>query len=230
MAVSIDNTAPTVPGIPTGASPVSALPTFSFTTSTDIGGSGINRYDVYRTGTVPPIGTATPAGGGLFAFSDSGAVAGTNTYSVVAVDNAGNSSAHSADVTIFLDPNGQSAPTGLTPLATPTNQRPQFSWVAPASFAVDHYRVTRVGGPTTDNIPSTTTTFTETRRPGDNTYTYQVVAVDSEWQRRSHLGAGDRSSTTRRRPPRRAASLPAPRSTAPSASMGRPRATAPARA
>jgi fibronectin type 3 domain-containing protein len=178
VAVSIDNTAPTLPGIPTGASPVSALPTFSFTPSTDIGGSGINRYDVYRTGTVPPIGTATPAGGGLFAFSDSGAVAGTNTYSVVAVDNAGNSSAHSADVTIFLDPNGQSAPTGLTPLATPTNQRPQFSWVAPASFAVAHYRVTRVGGPTTDNIPNTTTTFTD-GSGGDSTYTYQVVAVDS---------------------------------------------------
>ena len=177
LNVLVDNTPPTTPGTPTGLTPVLSLPTISFDPATDTGGSGVNHYDVYRSPGLSPIGTASPAPGGKFTFSDAGAAVGPNIYTVVAVDNAGNASATpSSPVTIYVDPDGRSAPRSVAALATPTNQLPQFSWVAPLQFAVDHYTVTRVGGSAT--VVPTGTTFIDST-VGDGTYTYQVVAVDS---------------------------------------------------
>src|SRR4029077_12782757 len=147
--------------------------------------SGIDHYDVYRDGS-KVNSTAIPAAG-PYSWSDTASssnspavTSGTYTYTVVAVDNAGNASAASPGLSIVLDPQSLSAPTSVSATATPTNQRPQVSWVAPSAtpgFTLDHYRVLRngvflqsVSGPSfTDATPSL----------ADSTYTYQVIATDS---------------------------------------------------
>ncbi|MDX6629650.1 MAG: hypothetical protein QOH00_1896 [Gaiellales bacterium] len=173
--VRVDNTKPTTPAQPTGLTPVSASPTINFTPSTDVGGSGINHYDVFRDVNPTPVNASPIPAGGPYTAIDSGATSGSYTYTVVAVDNAGNKSTASPGLSITLDPT-LSAPTSVTAVATPTNQRPQISWVAPVDFAVHHYEVYRGGAYVTDVFASTT--FTD-NSVADGTYTYQVRAINA---------------------------------------------------
>src|SRR4029077_4161951 len=187
--VLVDNTDPTTPAKPLGAVTVVAAPTITVVPSTDPGtfASGIDHYDVYRAGFTGPINSSPIPTAGPYTWSDTAGssnspavTSGTYTYTVVAVDVAGNASAHSPGLSIVLDPQSLSAPTSVSATATPTNQRPQVSWVAPSAtpgFTLDHYRVLRngvflqsVSGPSfTDATPSL----------ADSTYTYQVIATDS---------------------------------------------------
>ena len=178
--VVYDVSPPTTPGTPSGLTPVASAPTISFAPSSDAN-SGIDHYDVYRNGGVTPTGPPVPAGG-PFTWSDTATVAsGTYSYTVVAVDAVGNPSAHSAAGTVVVD-SALSAPTSVTALATPTTQRPQFSWVAPAApnFTVDHYKIYR-NSVFLGNVPSGTV-FTDNAAVSpslpDGTYTYQVRAAD----------------------------------------------------
>ena len=186
--VLVDNTLPSTPAKPTGLSPVSAAPTITFVPVSDPGASasGIDHYDVYRNSGLTPINAAPIPAGGPYTWSDAGAAStspaltqGTYTYRVVAVDVAGNQSGFSSGLSILLDPLSQSAPTSVTALATPTNQRPQVSWVAPGTpgFTVAHYRVYR-NGVYLQNEP--TTSFTDNSGGlADGSYTYQLIAADS---------------------------------------------------
>jgi fibronectin type 3 domain-containing protein len=190
LNVLVDNTPPNTLAKPTGVSPVSAAPTITFAPALvpDPGASasGIDHYDVYRNSGLTPVNAAPIPAGGPYTWSDAGtasnspAVAqGTYIYRVVAVDVAGNPSGFSSGLSILLDPLSQSAPTSVTALATPTNQRPQVSWVAPVmpGFTLAHYRVYR-NGAYLQNDP--TTTFTDnTGGLADGSYTYQLIAADS---------------------------------------------------
>ena len=154
--VLVDNTDPNTPAKPLGAVTVVAAPTITVVPTTDVGttfASGIDHYDVYRDGSKVNT-TAIPAAG-PYSWSDTAGssnspavTSGTYTYTVVAVDIAGNASAGSPGLSIVLDPQSVSAPTSVSATATPTNQRPQVSWAAPSAtpgFTLDHYRVLRNG-------------------------------------------------------------------------------------
>ncbi len=183
-SIVFDVTAPSTPGTPTGLSPVAAAPTINFTSSTDAN-SGVDHYDVYRNGSPTPTGPQVPAGG-PFTWSDTAVVApGTYSYTVVAVDAVGNASAHSPAGTIDVNP-ALSAPTSVTALATPTTQRPQISWVAPAApgFPIHHYKIYRNGQPLSD-VSGTTFTDNTAARACRRRYTYQIVAFDSAASRNS---------------------------------------------
>ena len=232
--ILMDSAAPTTPAAPTGLSPVSAAPTITVTTTTDPGGglaSGVDHYDVYRDGSKVNA-SAIPAGG-PYAWSD---VAGQSStpasgahaylYTVVAVDAAGNSVRAVAVAHDRARPAALSPPRPRSqPLATPTSQRPQVSWVAPAGAAL--HRATTTTSIATEparrsESSSRATTFTDTT-PSllDGSYTYQVVAAAGDGTTSASRPArGHRRLRHALRPRRRAASLPAPRSTAPSASRG----------
>ena len=103
LQVVMDAAPPTTPVAPTGASPVGSAPSISFTATIDplAGGvsSGVDHYDVYRDGSKVNQ-TAIPAAGPLTwtdnASQSSSPVSGSGSYAytVVAVDAAGNPSAH----------------------------------------------------------------------------------------------------------------------------------------
>jgi hypothetical protein len=161
---------------PDGLSPVAGPPTISFNAVTDAL-SGVDHYDVYRG--LSLVHTIVDTGAPSYSWADTGAAA-TNppssySYTVVTVDKATNSSAASPPVAILLDASGTSAPTALVALATPTNQRPQFSWTAPTGYIAHHYKIYRQGVYLTD-VPGTQTTFTD-NAAGEGIWSYQVRAA-----------------------------------------------------
>lgn len=95
LSVTTPDTIP--PSVPTGLSAGTVLVTtasFSWTASSDSGGSGLAGYSVYRNGSVIATTAAT-------SYSDSGlAAGGTYSYTVSAHDNAGNTSAQSSALNI----------------------------------------------------------------------------------------------------------------------------------
>ena len=202
--VNYDTTPPGVPGTPTGTSPVASTPSIAFTAATDpvSGGtnSGIDHYDIYRDGVqvnVAPI----PAGGPLTWTDDAtnslnpASALGSDSYSytVVAVDGAGNPSVPSGARTINVDadgPNTPLAPTGSTPVAsvpTITFSAVTDPTVGGVSSGVNHYDVYR-GGVKMNNAPITgagpftwhdNVAQSVTPASGSNAYSYTVVAVDN---------------------------------------------------
>ena len=105
--ITYDITAPTVPtGLVASASPTNAKPALAFTAATDTGGTGVVSYRLYRNGT----SVATAAG---TTVTDSAlATDGTYTYTVTALDAAGNESAVSAAVTVVYDKTEPPTPRG----------------------------------------------------------------------------------------------------------------------
>jgi hypothetical protein len=96
-AVTADTTAPTVPGNLV-ATPSAGQVTLTWSASTDAG--GVLHYDVHRS-TSPGFAPSTSTRVGqptTTTYSDAGLGPGTYHYKVVAVDNAGNSSAPSTEV------------------------------------------------------------------------------------------------------------------------------------
>ncbi|MDX6402109.1 MAG: hypothetical protein QOF27_2715, partial [Gaiellaceae bacterium] len=170
----------TVPGTPQGLtapSPTNAKPTLLWSTTTDSGGSGVARYEVYRT---PPGGVPTLAGTTVVgSFTDAAVTqSGIYAYTVRAVDGAGNAGASSSSVNVTYDnaaPTVPSALNGTTPTASP----PVLTWAAStdALSGVDHYDVLR-GGTKINSSPLTTLTYTDSS-PVAASQTYAVRAVDA---------------------------------------------------
>jgi predicted phage tail protein len=181
-SVLVDNTAPPAPSpAPTGLSPVASSPSITFNHALDplSGGvhSGVDHYDVYRDGVL--VHTVVDDGSTSFTWTDSALVVPPSSqsfaYTVKAIDKSGNTSGSSAALSILVDGSGTSAPTSVTALATPTNQAPQLSWVAPTGYPVDHYKLYR-NGVFLINLPNSQTLFTDSgAAPGS--YTYQVRAA-----------------------------------------------------
>lgn len=161
-----DTQAPTTPGSLASSWNGSAL-TLSWTASID--NVGVTGYRVSRNGTL--LGTVT----GL-SYADQTAVSGqTYTYSVVALDAAGNQSIAATRQVTVADTVAPTAPTGL--VATVSGTSVTLSWAASTdNVGVTGYRVSRggalVGSPA---IPG----FTDTTALAGQTYTYSVVAVDA---------------------------------------------------
>lgn len=133
---------------------------------------GVSGYRVTRNGTLL-AGTVTGT-----SFSDSALTAGTYTYTVAAVDAAGNisSASNSASVTVSAptpDTTAPSVPANFT--ATLSGTTADLRWTASTdNVGVTGYRVTRDGFVITTVL---NTFYNDSNRmPG--TYTYSVAAVD----------------------------------------------------
>jgi hypothetical protein len=214
---------------------VGSSPSISFTATFDplAGGvsSGVDHYDVYREGSKVNK-TAIPAAGPLTwtdnASQSSNPVSGSGSYSytVVAVDVAGNASDPSPGRTIALDadaPNLPAAPTGTSPVGsapsitvTPTID----PTVGGVSTGVDHYDVYRNGSPTKINVSpipaggsltwSDVTGQSTTPASGTQSYSYRVRAVDAVGNV-SHCRLRASSISTPHRQPRRLCRAEPPR-------------------
>ena len=118
------------PSVPTGLDPSSGSytndtsPLLSWNASTDTGGSGIRTTDAYRIVVTGPVSRDTYVSDTDYNPTLS---EGTFTWKVYARDNAGNSSAYTADVTLYIDATqpdvtidqagGQADPTNVSPVA-----------------------------------------------------------------------------------------------------------------
>ncbi|UPK73947.1 sigma-70 family RNA polymerase sigma factor [Nocardioidaceae bacterium SCSIO 66511] len=130
----------------------------------------LQAYEVFRDGT--SIGrTSTPS------FTDPGIVDGkTNTYTVVAIDQSGQTSQPSAAATATYDP-APSAPTGVT--AQVQDGKVLVSWNAGSEPDLKTYEVYRNGTP----IGRTTSpSYADSSVVDGQTYTYSVVAIDKSDQ------------------------------------------------
>src|SRR3954447_19575778 len=89
-----DTTPPSPPGTPTATAASSTQVNLSWPASSD--DVGVTGYRVYRNGSTNPLGSPTPT-----SYADTAVVAGTSyTYTVSAVDAAGNESAKSAAASV----------------------------------------------------------------------------------------------------------------------------------
>ena len=165
-----DTTAPSVPTglVATANSPVS----LSWTASTD--NVGVTGYRVYRDGTLVASPTST-------SVSITGLAASTTySFTVAALDAAGNASAQSAPLSVTTpalpDTTAPSTPTGLTANAVSTSQI-NLSWSASTdNVAVTGYRVFRNG---TLVASPTSTSVSITGLAASTTYSFTVAALDA---------------------------------------------------
>jgi len=138
----------------------------TWTASTDT--VGVTGYEVSRDGTV--VGTPTGT-----SFTDGGAAPGEHTYSVVALDAAGNrSDPATAQVTVPA-PAALAPPAKLTAAALSKPPRVQLSWVAGDANAPG-YRVYRDGAAI---ATTSSTSYLDATVKKKTKYAYAVTAVDS---------------------------------------------------
>jgi chitodextrinase len=151
----------------------------SWTASTD--NVGVTGYRVYRNGSTTPLATVSSG----TAYTDSTVAASTQyTYTVTAVDAAGNESTASTGATVTTPAGGT---TDTTPPSTPTNLTAtassstavSLSWTASTdNVGVTGYNVYRNGGSTPIGT-ATGTTYSDTSVAASTPYTYTVKAFDA---------------------------------------------------
>ncbi len=162
-----------VPPTPTGlaaTTPTNPKPVLTWLSGGADNLSGFDHYNVYRTGTL--IATTT-----ALTFTDNAlSASGTQTYTVKAVDAAGNLSNASTGKAVIWDPLTPNAP-GKPTIPSPATH-PSLTWSAATDTGgsliarYDIYRGSTLAG------SSTTTTFVDPASLADATYTYKVVAID----------------------------------------------------
>ena len=163
---------PTVPG--NVASTKQTQSSITVQWSASVASAGIKNYEVYRNGAL--VGTTAQT-----AYTDNGLTANTSyTYTIQAIDNAGNKSQASNAITaktlaedaVILD-----APAGLH-AHTQTTTSISIMWAAPASSnGISQYEIHRNG-----LLVGTTsaTMYEDTGLTANTTYTYTVRAVDAK--------------------------------------------------
>ncbi len=179
--MTFDNVAPAAPTGLTATTPTATRPSLSWAAAVDGGTSptGVVAYEVARAG--------SPISGNLSTTSyvDNSGPTGSQSYTVRAIDAAGNYSTASTAKVVVYDPYAPNAPVINAPAAT--NIAPVVTWTAPTDTggsAVVGYEIYRDGNLIGSPSPPTAVTFTDTNVPGPGSYTYAVIAVD---------GAGNRS-------------------------------------
>ena len=163
------------PIVPTGLAATAASQTqinLAWNATTDVGGSGLAGYRIYRGGT--PIATTTAT-----SYSDTG-LAGytTYSYSLAAYDNAGNVSALSTAASATTpDQTAPSVPTSLTATAASQTQI-NLTWGAATDTGgsgLANYVIYRGG---TQVGTTSSTSYSDTGLAGYTTYSYTVAAAD----------------------------------------------------
>ena len=172
---TVDRTPPTVPANLTLVGPASrnTQPSFTFGTSTDV--HGPLSYRLYRDGTFTGL-TASTGSIADFTIAVDGSNDGTYSYTVRAVDAAGNESSSSSSVSVTMDSGPPSVPANVHAAANPTRLGPVISWNASTGVPVA-YQVLRNGSLIgTVNAPGTV--FGDASVTADGSYSYTVRAVD----------------------------------------------------
>ena len=166
-----DTTAPTSVTNLTAAA--SSTPSVSLSWGAATDNVGVTGYRVSRNGTVLSTATGT-------SFVDSTIAAGSSyTYSVAAVDAAGNvgpATSVTATVPSPAPTTDTTAPTAVTGLKAVANKKGvvSVSWnAATDNVGVKSYTITRTG------LTKTQTTTSLSDKPGRGTFTYTVVATDA---------------------------------------------------
>ena len=173
----------TPPSMPTGLAATAASCSqvnLSWVASTDTGGSGLKGYNLYRGGSFlkQVLAPATTT-------SDTGLAASSSySYTVSAVDNAGNPSAQSNPVSVTTpacpDTTPPSVPTGLAATAASCSQV-NLSWVASTDSGgsgLKGYNLYR-GGSFLKQVLAPATTTSDTGLAASSSYSYTVSAVDN---------------------------------------------------
>ena len=132
---TVDTTPPTVPANLTLVGPASrnTQPSFTFGTSTDV--HGPLTYRLYRDGTFTGL-TATTGSIADFTIADGRLERRHYSYTVRAVDAAGNESASSTSVSVTMDSGPPSVPANVHAAANPTRLGPVISWNASTGVPV----------------------------------------------------------------------------------------------
>lgn len=163
-----DTQAPSVPGKPTSPSQTMTSVNLSWTAATD--NVAVTGYRVYRNGTQVAI-QSTPS------YSDTGLTVNTSySYTVSAVDAAGNTSAQSAATAVSTLPDTQTptVPTNVQAIVTGLNIA--LSWTASTdNVAVTSYKIYRDG----TQVGTATTTSANLTSVPTGTHNYTVVAADA---------------------------------------------------
>jgi chitodextrinase len=194
---SADTTAPTTPTNLQGSAGSPTAVALTWTASTD--GVGVASYRVMRDGVVAGTSAGT-------SYNDSGRTANTTySYTVSAVDAAGNRSGESAARQVTTPaappPGDTTAPTvpGSFTATASSSTSVALSWGASSdNVAVASYRVMRNG---TAVATVSGTSYSNTGLTANTTYTYTVSAVDT---------AGNRSAESASRQVTTPASTPPP--------------------
>ncbi len=170
LVVTVDRTAPTTPaGVTAAASPTDTAPALSWPASSD-SGTGVSGYRMLRNGVAVADVTTT-------SYVDPAAPSGDNSYTVRAIDRAGNLSSASPAATVAVDRTAPSVPV-VSAVEGVTASAPQIEWAGSTDggVGVDHYRVFRdgvaVGSPTGS-------AFSDGASPADGVHGYTVTAVDA---------------------------------------------------
>ncbi len=203
----VDTTAPSVPGSLTVSGTTDSSISLTWSSSTDVGGSGLAGYRIYRDGSATPLASVT----GL-THTDGGLVAAsTHTYRVTAYDIAGNESAAVGPVSGTTQPppdtTAPSVPGNLAISAT-TSSSISLSWSASTDTGgsgLAGYRIYRDGSGTPLASVSGTT-YTNSGLAAASTHTYRVAAYDVAGN--ESAGAGPVTGITQPLPDTAAPSVP----------------------
>jgi hypothetical protein len=191
ISVNVSNTDKTAPNPPSGLSALAANSTtvnLSWTASSDTGSNqtGVVKYNVLRNGSVIAQPTTTT-------YTDNAAVANTTySYTVQAVDGAGNVSSNSNTASVktpaAADTTAPTLPTGLKATVASINQV-NLTWNASTDkggSGLAGYNVYR-DGQKLNSTPLSATSYGDTTVVAGKTYSYKVQAVD---------GSGNKSAQT----------------------------------
>jgi len=177
-ATSSDTVAPAAPTIVTATVNSDSQITVEWSGASD--NVGVTGYRIYRNGDITPIDTVD---GAATSYSDTTVAPVTQyTYTVTALDDAGNESAASGPATGTTgDGTAPTSPVMLSAVAATGPNRIDLSW-GPSSdnVGVTGYRIYRNGGGTPiDTVGGTATSYSDTTVAPATQYTYTVTAVDA---------------------------------------------------
>ncbi|HEY0492053.1 MAG TPA: fibronectin type III domain-containing protein, partial [Candidatus Dormibacteraeota bacterium] len=166
------------PGLATGvsATPGNTQATVTWSAPADDGGSPITSYTVNTVGGGP---TVTTADGTTLSATVTGLANGTAyTFTVVATNAAGNSSASTASAAVTPGATAPAAPTAV--MGTPGDGQATVSWTAPSDdggSAITGYTVTASDG-TTATAGGSALSATVSGLTNGTPYTFTVVATN----------------------------------------------------
>jgi len=174
-SIILDTAAPSAPTGLTGTAASCSQINLSWTASTDTGGSALKGYNVYRNGSYLKQVTTTST-------SDTGLSGSTvYSYTVSAVDNAGNQSAQSNPLgmnTPSCDTTAPTVPTGLTGTAASCSQT-NLSWAASTDTGGSGLKGYNVYRNSSFIKQVTTTSTSDTGLTESTSYSYNIKAVDN---------------------------------------------------